>query len=156
MKMLGKKNWVKALRSEHVAPNEILSAVAWANMLLWARQDPPAQTVPCWPAAIPAYEIAPVRQRGFISSPDSPWQVPVLTRESHHSARPGGIKDFSKPNLNKGVAALLDERAECFASAAKAKWERMTRTHSLEWFKQSSNKELDEQGSWASVSVEGL
>jgi len=32
----------------------------------------------------------------------------------------------------------------------------MVRTHSLEWFKQSSNKELDERGSRASVSVEGL
>ena len=32
----------------------------------------------------------------------------------------------------------------------------MTRTHSSEWYKQSSNKELDERGSRVSVSVEGL
>jgi len=34
--------------------------------------------------------------------------------------------------------------------------DRMTRTHSSEWYKQSSNRELDERGSRASVSVEGL
>jgi len=156
MKTLSKKNWVKALRSEHMAPSKILTAVAQANMLLWARRDPPARTVPCWPTVIPAYEIAPIKRRGFVSSPSSPWQVPMLTGSSHHSTRPDGIKKFSKPNLNKGMAALLDKRAECFAHAAKAKWEKMTRTHSSEWFKQSSNKELDEQGSRASVSVEGL
>ena len=59
-------------------------------------------------------------------------------------AHPGGFKGFSKPNLGKGVAVLLDERAKNFAHAAKAKWEKMTRMHSSEWFKQSSNKELDE------------
>ena len=61
-----------------------------------------------------------------------------------------------KPTVEKSVADLLKERAERLETSTKAKWEKMTRTHSSEWFKQSSNKELDERGSRASVSVEGL
>jgi len=67
-----------------------------------------------------------------------------------------GAENFTKRGPDKSVAALLDEKAEWFAQAMRAKWEEMTRTHLSEWFKQSSNKELDERGSRASVSVEGL
>jgi len=156
MKKIGRKDWVEALRREHMAPGDILDAVARANGMLWAKRGPPARAIPSWPTAIPAYEIVPVRRKGFVPSTASPWQVPVLTRAPPLSDAPSEARDFLVPKLRKGVATLLDERSERFAAAAKAKWEKMTKTHSSEWFKQSSNKELDERGSQASVSVEGL
>jgi len=61
-----------------------------------------------------------------------------------------------KPAGNTKVADLLQERINHFAESAKAKWEKMTRTHSSEWYKQSVNKELNERGSRVSVLVEGL
>ena len=63
---------------------------------------------------------------------------------------------FAKPTDGKTVANMLRDKVDRFARASKDKWEEMTRTHSSEWFKQSSNKELDERGSRASISVEGL
>jgi len=93
---------------------------------------------------------------GFIPSPGSPWQSPVLTEPTPLSGTPDDAQAFLVPKLETSVAALLADRAKHFDTAAKAKWEKMTRMHSLEWFKQSTNKELDERGSRASVSVEGL
>ena len=156
MKSLGKKDWIAALRHEQVAPEEILLAIARANTLLWAKREPPAQVVPHWPTAVPAYEVAPTRRRGFTPSPDSPWQVPVLKGAPSRLGNSAEDRHFSMMKEKKGVSGLLDEKADCFTKAAKEKMERMTRTHSSEWYKQSSNKELNERGSWALVSVEGL
>jgi len=149
-------DWLTALRNEHIAPAEIMTALTQGNMMLWERRAPPARTALRWPAAIPAYKVAPAKRRCFVPSPRSPWQVPV---------QPGGLAKiptnitaggFSIVKTGKSVVTTLNERAERFATATKAKWEKMTRTHSSEWYKQSSNKELDEHGSRASVSVEGL
>lgn len=63
---------------------------------------------------------------------------------------------FAEPTDSKGVADLLRERADHFEKSTRSKWEKLTRTHTSEWFKQSSNKELDERGSRVSVSVKGL
>jgi len=139
-----------------VAPEEILSAVAKANMLIWAKQVPLARWIPHWPTAIPAYEVAPAKRRGFIPSPDSPWQVPILTSAPSHPKNPTKKGHFLALKEKKGVSELLNERASCLAKASKAKMEKITRTHSLEWYKQLLNKELDEWGSRASVLVEGL
>ena len=128
-----------------------------ANRQLWAKRRPPARAAPKWPCAIPAYKVLPRASKHFVASETSPWQV--MTRGQPPLApRKGGVKEvrFRAPCSDKGVADLLAERASNLESSTKAKWEKMARTHSSEWFKQSSNKELDERGSRASVSVEGL
>jgi len=157
MKKSGKKDWVAAMKREAVPPDMIMSAVTSANRQLWAKRRPPARTAPKWPCAIPAYELVPQASKHFVASEASPWQV--MTRKQHPTApqdsRNTAVK-FLAPHKDKGVADLLKERASNLESSTKAKWEKMTRTHSSEWFKQSSNKELDERGSRASVSVEGL
>jgi len=155
MKSFGKKNWLTALRQEQVAPGDIMSAITKANAFIWARREPPARMLPHWPAAIPAYDDAPRAHKGFYPGPKSPWQVPVRPRkfplDSTERAAPSTVRMDERK-----VSDLLRARAERYEKAAKAKVERMTRTHSSEWYKQSSNKELDERGSRASVSVEGL
>ena len=134
-----------------------MSAVTSANRQLWAARRPPARTTPRWPSAVPSYEMPPQSSKHFVASQASPWQVLVKTRPSA-TPLPGdvGAVQFLKPEEDKGVADLLRKRASKLDSSTKAKWEKMARTHSSEWFKQSSNKELDERGSQASVSVEGL
>jgi len=157
MKGSGKKDWIAAMKREAVPPDMIMSAVTCANRQLWAKRCPPARTAPKWPCAIPAYKILPQASKHFVASEASPWQVMVRKQlpATPHGGKAAAVR-FLAPRQEKSVAELLQERASKLESATKAKWEKMTRTHSSEWFKQSSNKELDERGSRASVSVEGL
>ena len=157
MKKTSKKDWIAALKKETIPPDLIMSAVTSANRQLWAARRPPARTPRSWPCAIPSYEVPPQQSKHFVASRASPWQV-MVKAQPPSMPEPGstGAVRFLKPEKDKGVADLLKERAAKLESSTKAKWEKMTRTHSSEWFKQSSNKELDERGSRASVSVEGL
>jgi len=157
MKKFSKKDWVAAMKRETIPPDMIMSAVMSANRQLWSKQRPPARATPKWPCAVPAYELMPQASKHFVASEASPWQV--MTKKQLPTAPRDGktaAVRFLAPRKDKSVAELLKERASNLDSSTKAKWEKMTRTHSSEWFKQSSNKELDERGSRASVSVEGL
>jgi len=156
IKAAGKKNWVDALRNECIPLEEIMGIATKANRQVWAKRTPPARTPPKWPAAVPAYEVAPARSKHFVPSKTSPWKTPIWqTNIALH--RPQDAPPlFAKPAAGGTVADLLRDKMDRFTTASKDKWEKMTRTHSAEWFKQSSNKELDERGSRASVSIEGL
>ena len=156
MRAAKKKDWVDALRSDCVPPEQIMDAVTRANRQVWSKRTPPARTPAKWPAAIPAYEVKPKPSRHFVPSKDSPWKTPIRQSDSAPRGAAEAHPTFAKPANIKPVAALLQDRVARFTKASKEKWEKMTRTHSSEWFKQSSNKELDERGSRASVSVEGL
>jgi len=156
MKASSKKDWIAALKRELVPPDQIMSAVTKANRQLWAPRHPPARTTPRWPCAVPAREVQPQKSKHFVASEASPWQVPVRKPSTATRARGDAAVQFMSPDDGKSVTSLLRERADKLDTSTKAKWEKMTRTHSSEWFKQSSNKELDERGSRASVSVEGL
>jgi len=156
MKSSGKKDWVSTLRNECVPPEQIMSAVTKANRQIWRRQGPPARTPPKWLAAVPAYEASPKQSKHFVPSKDSPWKTPIRRTNTTPSGNANAPPVFARPASAKSVADLLQERADLLEKSTRAKWERMARTHTSEWFKQSSNKELDERGSRASVSVEGL
>ena len=54
------------------------------------------------------------------------------------------------------VADQLDVRIVAMRKAQLKKFQQMERLHTSEWYKLSSNKEKDERGSRASISVEGL
>ena len=54
------------------------------------------------------------------------------------------------------VADQLDIRIDAMRKAQLKKFKEMERLHTSEWYKLSSNKEKDERGSRASISVEGL
>jgi len=156
MKKAGKKDWLSALKNKTLPPEEIMSTVTKANRQIWAKAPPPARTPHKWLVAIPAYEVAPKPSRHFIPSPASPWQAPTWKPVGQGARAPATNTTFGKPDGGRGVATLLQDRVLHFDESSKKKQEEMTRTHSSEWFKQSSNKELDERGSRASVSVEGL
>ena len=156
MKSSGRKDWLTALKHETVPPEEIMGVVTRANRQVWNRRTPPARTHAKWPAAIPAYEIAPRQGRHFVPSKNSPWNTPIRCSDTATHNVKDSPPVFATPRNTKNVADLLQERADNFGESSRKKWEKLTRTHALEWFKQSSNKELDERGSRASVSVEGL
>ena len=73
---------------------------------------------------------------------------PVLT-PIHPTAAPAR---FTLPS----VADQLDIRIAAMRRAQLKKFQEMERLHTSEWYKLSSNKEKDERGSRASISVEGL
>ena len=54
------------------------------------------------------------------------------------------------------VADHLDIRIDAMRKAQLKKYKEMERLHTSEWYKLSTNKEKDERGSRASISVEGL
>ena len=74
--------------------------------------------------------------------------VPVLT-----SSHPPAVQTrLPLPS----VANQLDVRMIAMRRAQLKKFQEMERLHMSEWYKLSSNKEKDERGSRASISVEGL
>jgi len=156
MRTSSKKDWVAALKREIIPPDQIMSAVTKANRQLWATRRLPATMRSKWPSALPAYEAPPQASKRFIASSTSPWQVPTRVPTQPAATGEHGALRFAKPEPVQTTASILKNRAAKLEASTKAKWEKMTRTHSSEWFKQSSNKELDERGSRASVSVEGL
>ena len=74
--------------------------------------------------------------------------MPTLT-----SGRPTTIPSRS-PLLS--VADQLDIRLVAMRKVQLKKFQEMERLHTSEWYHLSSNKEKDERGSRASISVEGL
>jgi len=156
MKSSGKKDWIATLQNKSIPPEELMSAVTWANRQLWAKRTPAARTPPEWLAAIPGYVVPLKQSKHFKPSRDSPWQVPTQRYAGAPTVDTSGALVFKRPAEAKRVADMLQERMDHLEKSTKAKWEKMCRTHTSEWYKQSSNKELDERGSRASVSVEGL
>jgi len=157
MKKLARKDWLAALCAESIEPGRIMSAAAAACRILWSRPPPPARMVEWWPTAVPKYERADCLPKFFKQSQDSPWQSPVRVTcactchdDTWPQERPKRVQGVPR------VADLLDEWTASYSKAARDKWDRMAMLHTLDWFKQSANKELDECGSRASVSVEGL
>jgi len=77
IKASGWKNWIRALRDENVTPENIMNVVTKANRMIWAQCRPPARALSPWPSVAPAYEAPLHWSKHFLSSPNSPWQVPT-------------------------------------------------------------------------------
>ena len=154
-----KKDWLRAVKEEIVHPADICNAMRKAAERL--HSGPVAQPVwgPVWPEAVPRHGAPPKRAvRTFVSSPVSPWQVPERrpARNPAASASDGAAKNGGIRSRPKGIASLLDERARELKVNVKKKVDRIASRRTSEWFRLSSNNKLDERGSRASVSVEGL
>jgi len=156
----GKKDWLRAVKDENVHPADICNAMRKAADRLHAEPAVLAKRGPVWPEAVPGYGKPPRHVvKGFESSPASPWQVP-LRRPVADSAQAAHVGSASGARGSatrvKSVAAMLNEREATLKANTTRKAARIAKERTAEWFQLSSNKELDEQGSRASVSVEGL
>ena len=145
------KYWRDAVRREELAPDEIWDAVRG----LARHERPPRKREPArWKAAIPKYDVPPTPRTCFRPSPSSPWQVPVLARPPGRGA--ARAESTGTQPCVKTVADMLDDKASSLRQNALRKMRRMAEKHTSEWYNLSLNKEADERGSRASVSVAGL
>ena len=82
-------------------------------------------------------------------SPTTPIAVPPVRGASAPAPS-------SPPAPSPDIPALLSARIKSRRSAILKKMKRIESAHSSEWFNLTANKEVDERGSRASISVDGL
>ena len=118
---------VQPPRARHPAP---------PNRKKWAS----ASAAPSFPrsASVPANPVTP-----------DPVPLPYARSASAPAAS-------SPPAPPPDIPAMLSARIKARRSAILKKMKRIESAHSSEWFNLTSNKEVDERGSRASISVDGL
>ena len=154
-----RKDWVSALRRENVLPDEALSAAAKALRELRSTKQSYNRSRVTWPEAIPCYATSPAPHHpGREASRCSLWTVPIRAppQGGPPAPFPTPIGESGRLAPRRKVADILDDRMAEMEKATRRKKKCMADKRTSEWFKQSSNKEMDERGSRASVSVEGL
>jgi len=141
-------DWKQALREEMLTPDRLASVLR--QMHRPNDQGVRGRWTPVWPEAVPGWARRPEPRRpSFTPSKSSPWQVPVLGS----SPKAGGP---APGKVVPRVADQLDARLAALRKATVAKMKRMAEQRTSEWFNLSTNQEMDERGSRASISVEGL
>jgi len=145
------KFWRNAVRKEELTPDEIWDAV---RGLAVRERQPKVREPVRWKAAVPKYDVPPAPRKCFVPSPSSPWQVPVLDRHPRERAT-RAVSEGALPST-RTVADMLDDKASALRQNALRKMRRIAERHTTEWYNLSLNKEADERGSRASVSVAGL
>ena len=167
-------DWKISLRGELVPESELHQAVqdALRPASLSDREPVPARSSR-WHTALPAsmipapYKHANLPRRatrwGRATDPNShPWVYSVPQHASVFDtvplppSAPGPWVPAFVPLPAGDTADRLDRRVKAKRAATIRKYRELTDTHSSEWYKLSSNKEADERGSRASISVEGL
>ena len=150
-------NWLAALRGDKLSQEDFDAALAWLNRGPHPKSSPSWRRL--WPAAAPSEVVPPWRTRlRWEPSLNSPWfsTTLVLTVPPPPGlpARPS-CPAPADPDPNV-VARAFARRMIARQAALHKKFAHMEAKHTTEWFNQSANKEADERGSRASISVEGL
>ena len=165
------KNWRAALHGDCMTPEEFDDAILW-----FARGAPAPDDIPTpfkstgpirrcrWPLAAPwaaSEPVAPVPS--WTPTPSSPWfpSTHVPLRYIAHPCRqpppsPPAVVASPAPGPPLSVPSLLTARVAACRQAARANRIFMAEHHTSQWYNLSSNKEADERGSRASVSVASL
>jgi len=146
------KYWRSVVRREELAPGEVWEAI---RGLAQPRRPDKPRGKPVWAEAVPRYGAPPAPRSSFRPGSSSPWQVPVLSSSSSPSATPLTRSNKKAPRVGT-VADMLDDKASALRRNALRKMKRVAEKHTTEWYNLSLNKEADERGSRASVSVAGL
>jgi len=141
-------DWKQALREEMLTPDGLGAVLQ--QMHNPSSHEQCSRWRPVWQEAVSRHASDPApRRRAFIPSAASPWQVPSL------GSSPSAKKSVPYKVVPQ-VADQLDARLSALRKATVAKMKRIAEKRTSEWFNLSSNQELDERGSRASISVEGL
>ena len=150
-------NWLAALRGDKLSPDDFNTALAWLNRGPCPKSSPNWHHP--WPAAAPSEVIPPWRTwLHWEPTPESPWFtttiVPLVPPPPGLPPRPSAPAPAVP---DPGIIACAFTRCMIARQAAlRKKFAHMEAKHTSEWFNQSANKEADERGSRASISVEGL
>jgi len=160
------KCWKSLLRGDLVPESDLTDAIRHHGFSL----SPPARR--CvhthgWRSAVadpPALAPRPSPPRhsrwpSTLRPPLPPWRsssssADLPTASLCSSSEPPAPAPLPASDL--AIATFVSMRADHVRRAVLKKYRDMARTHSSAWFKLSSNKEADERGSRASISVEGL
>ena len=102
-----------------------------------------------WASASAAPIIPRAHSAPAASSPPTPVPLPPARAASAPAAS-------SPPAPSPDIPAMLSARIKARRSAILKKMKRIESSHSSEWFNLTTNKEVDERGSRASISVDGL
>ena len=155
------KHWVAALRGDQLSRDDLTSALR--DMY---SDHSATNSSPCcrWPPAAPSYASAPLQLHpSFVPTPKSPWASTTIVpwkRPCPRSSPPPSSPPFNPhPNTVKSTAHIhqvLTSQIKSHHAAALKKVHQMTTRHTSEWYNLSSNKEADEWGSCASISMVGL
>ena len=154
------KHWMAALRGDQLSRDDLTSALndMYSNCST-------TNSLPCrrWQPAAPSYASTPLHSYpSFVPTPESPWAnstfVPWKHRYPHPSSSPSPPIN-PRPSIAESttqIHQLLTSRIKSRCAAALKKVHRMTTRHTSEWYNLSSNKEANERGSRASISMVGL
>jgi len=160
------KNWKSLLRGDLVPKADLTDAIRHHGFSLSPPSRPrirargwrSAAAVPPVPAPRPS---PPQRSRwpSALRPLLPPWRsssssADLPAASLHSTSEPPAPAPL--PTSALAVATYVSMRADRVRKAVLKKFRDMARTHSSAWFKLSSNKEADERGSHASISVEGL
>ena len=168
------RDWLSALRGDMVAEEDLPQAVRDAVRTQWPSRSPPVprQKGARWRSALDDKDMprhvkssfTPKNTRWPLATDpqQAPWTYPVPVFNSfldgHHL--PGGSwlpwADVLVPAPYAELADFLDSRVVKKREATLKKFRNAEARHTSAWFGSSSNKEADERGSRASISVEGL
>ena len=150
-------NWLAALRGDLLSQDDFDAALAWLNRGPRPKSSPNWRRL--WPAAAPSEVVPPWRTRPrWEPSPNSPWFTTTITPlVPPPPGLPPRPSASAPAEPDPGVIAQAFARHMIARQAAlRKKFAHMEAKHTSEWFNQSANKEADERGSRASISVEGL
>ena len=165
------KDWSAALRGNPIPIDMVSSAI---HALARPAPPPPRKRVPrTWRSAAPELVQPPVARnprhpnRTIWASASAAPPLPRITsaRSAPLSPTPGHLplaRSTSAPAASPppapppDIPAMLSARIKARRSAIIKKMKRIESAHTSEWFNLSSNKEVDERGSRASISVDGL
>ena len=167
-------NWRAALRGDLIPEEDLHQAIHDALRPAAISKREPLPSRSCrWRTALPAHEIPlpykipnlprKATRWGRATDPHPhPWVYSLPQHASIFDTTPrpsdpiGPWFPAFAPPPQIEVADFLDRRAAAKRVATLKKYRHMAEIRSSEWFKLSSNKEADERGSRASISVEGL
>ena len=166
------RDWRAALRGDLIHEDDLHHAVYEALRSASLSRSPAPVTSCRWRSVLPDHMLPkpvarhlPRRATRWADVQDSfphswTYEVPLYASVFDADSRPsdpiGPWFPAIVPVPQYHLADLLDTRVSLRRAATLRKYNAMVDSHSSAWFKLSSNKESDERGSRASVSVDGL
>ena len=165
------KDWSAALRGDPIPIDMVSTAI---RALAHPAPPPPRKrSLRAWRSAAPEL-VRPPSARHPVHPPRTKWAsasaAPPIARSSSAPADPlspapdplprargaSAPAATSPPAPLPDILGMLSARIKARRSAILKKMKRIESAHSSEWFNLTSNKEVDERGSRASISVDGL
>ena len=141
--------WKEILRGEAISPDDLEDLT-----FDWHARSPASNSMQHNPAPDSCSKYVRTKNtRKVVLYPDVSGEPPP---------GPGSVPTHRQPPTPRvptklpSVADQLDLRIQAKRKAQLKKFQEMERNHTTEWYHLSNNKEADERGSRASISVEGL